>query len=150
MPPTYKGATHEEYVKLAALVEAGHSLHESAKIIGQPLRAFKRQNADPEWFAQIEERAETVRAGLIDEQVDALATRPEPSPQIVLARAKAYHPAYRDRQQIEISGQIQHEAKVVSLGAVVELASKLGILDELRLADRPRAGLPAAREILPP
>jgi len=148
MPPVYKGATHEEYVKLSALVEAGHTLHESAKIIGLPLSAFKRQNADPEWFAQIAERAETVRAGLIDEQIDNLASKSDPSPQIVLARAKAYHPAYREKQQIEISGTVQHEQKVVSLGDILDLADELGI-ERSQLGTRSRAALPGAQELLP-
>src|SRR6266542_2375386 len=148
MPPTYKNATEEQFQQWEKLVDGGMPPYYAAMEVGTSLGGLKR--GDQERKDRVMALAKERQAALVERRTEALVASPDPPQGIFTAYQKANHEAYRDKQQIELSGTIQHEAKVIPFGALIELASELGIIDQLGLADRSRAGLPAAREILPP
>lgn len=107
MPGHKQIASHNDFVAFQAHVEDGCTLYQAAQKVGLPLGAFKSRNADPEWFAQIKERCETVQAALVDERMAELTSDSERVyPSLEIAKAKAHNPAYRLADKVELTGDV--------------------------------------------
>lgn len=146
-----KLAGHNDYVALETLVTTqGISVYEAAQQIGLPLGAFKSRNADRTWYEMICAKAETARASLVDQTIDRRVKSGEAGDSLTKAWAARNHPDYRERQQVEISGTIQHEAKIVSLGDLVQVMKESkGFEDELRELEGSGRALPSPPRLLP-
>lgn len=141
-------ASHEDYVKLEALVESGLSVHSAAQQIGLPLGAFKSRNADREWYEQIQAKEETCRAAAVDNLIDRRVQSGEAGDTLTKAWAVRNHPeGYGETTKIEISGKIEHEHRgVFAIGDLARVAAELGVLEQLGLTGS-QGALPAAREV---
>jgi hypothetical protein len=141
-----KVASHNDYVKLEALVESGLSVYQSAKQIGLPLGAFKSANGDREWFEQIKAKEETCRASAVDELIDRRVQSGEAGDALTKAWATRNHPEYGDKTQIEVTGRVEHEHRgEFALGHLIAVAREAGVLEQLD--HRLEAALPAASEV---
>src|SRR6266542_1009806 len=118
MPPTYKNATEQQFQEGEKLVDGGVGAHLASRMVGTTLGQLGR--ADGERKRLVMALAKERQAALVEERTERLVDSPDPPQGIFAAWQKANHEAYRDKQQIELSGTIQHEAKVVSLGSIIE------------------------------
>jgi hypothetical protein len=144
MPPP----TEAEFQEFEKLLEEGHSPYVASRRMGTTLSHLKHPGGDRVRYEQLVERSGDIRAAVVDERIDDLVQKDDPHASIVIKWATANHPAYRDKTQIEISGTINHEAKVLVLGDVLDVIDGTGVDLGLPAADaRPRAALPSAEAV---
>lgn len=139
-------ASEQQFQQWEKLVDEGIGRFEASRIAGTTLKRLA--NGDRERFehgvALSLERQAAKAETLMAEQT----SRPEPSPQLIALEAKAHHPDYADRMKIEHGGTVNHVAKVVTLGDLLDAARESG-LDLAELAGRPGRSLPGPAAVLP-
>lgn len=116
-------------------------------------RSFRsRAQTDEEFgqaFAAAKNEGAAERAELVDKRFDEWVLEQDCAPALRIVWAKRWNPAYRERQQLEVSGPggapIELEGKrVTSLAEVFEFAQAIGA----GLANG--IGAPTSRDALPP
>lgn len=140
----------------AALIAAGFTRAAAAAGAGVSVTTMSRALHEDEHFQELVATAEhELGEKALKEYVARAFDRDDAASARFLERlVKAYVPGMRDAElaRVELTGPdggpIEVENRGVSLVGVVELADRLGILDELGLA-RPGRELPAAAPVLP-
>src|SRR6266487_3892318 len=128
MPPTYKGATEQEFQAWEKLLDEGTPAYVAAQEVGTTLTRLAKGDSVRKQKGM--ELAKERQAAKVEQVVESQAVRPEPSPAIVTAWARANHPDYADKTQVEISGPdggpIAVEGRaVVGLADVAAIARRL-------------------------
>lgn len=121
-------ASEQDFQAWEALIDQGVPFYQAAKQVGVTMTALGSDRIRRE---QGKERSRELQAAKVEQVMEEQASRPEPSPAIVTAWAKANHPDYEDRSKLEISGPdggpIAIEGKaVVGLADVVAFARSIG------------------------
>lgn len=139
-------ASEQQFQVFEKAIAEGKSPYAASRIADTTIRRLK--NGDGTRYEQALAISEERRAAIVDERMDELAMRPEPSPAIVNKWAEANHTGYATKNRIEVSGTLNHEAKVVVLADILGALSESQGLD-LGLEDRPRGALSGAKGLLP-
>lgn len=154
--PAVKFATEQEFQEFEKLLEQGIEPYTAARRVGEHLTCGAFRRGDRERYEQLLKMSKEARGHYVDKRIEQLAESSDPSPQIVSLWAKRWNHAYRETQQIEISGRdggpIAVEGRaVVGLADVAAVARKLGYGHLLEPADGgdPERALPAASEVRP-
>jgi len=147
-------ATEQQYQAWEKAIDEGDSPYAAAQKAGTTLSRLKdRKYGDPERYHRGMELSRERRAAAVDRRMDSLAERPEPSPALVTAWAKANHDGYRDKTQIEVTGTVEHEHRgIFGIAQLLERANERGILEQIanRLGTgdaRPEEPVPASRSL---
>lgn len=153
MPPVYRGASEEQFQEWEKLIDQGVPRFEASRLAGTTLRRLR--NGDEVRFEKGVELSQERQAAMVEKLIVDQTDRPEPSPQLLALRAKATHPDYADKRQVEVTGAdggpIEVEKREVSLVAVLGVLAQIGALDQLGAADAgPLRALAGAQEVLPP
>jgi hypothetical protein len=144
MPPVYRGATEEQFQEWEKLIDSGVPRFEASRLAGTTLRRLS--NGDEVRFNQGVELSKERQAAMVEKLIVAQTDRPEPSPQLLALRAKATHPDYREKTEIEVTGKVEHEHRgQFTLGLLAEVAEELGVLEGH--GRRSDGALPAVAEI---
>lgn len=138
-----KIATEQQFQAWEAKIEAGEDAYQAAKDVGTTLSALGRGDRvrKEDGMDLYRERQAAKVAGQINEQL----ARPEPSPRLLEIKARAFHPNYAEKRQVEVSGTIQHEAKIVELGDVLDVIEGTGV--DLGLPELPPAVDPSRGDV---
>jgi len=139
------GASHDQFEEWERLLEKGESPYQAAKLAGTTLTRLRTTDRERQAIGLQYSRER--RAALVDEVMDATVKSEFSTPTDRIAWAKANHEGYRDKSTLEITGTLNHEAKVVSLGDLLDAARESG-LDLAELAGRSGRSLPSAEDVL--
>lgn len=145
--------TEQQFADWEKRCESGDSYYVAAREVGTTLRGLKdfaQANLEMERYDFAVEASRERRAALVDDVMDTVVGNPElATPADRKSWAQANHPGYRDRSTLEISGTLNHDAKVVSLGDLLDAVRESEGFDLARLLDRPGRSLPGAQDVLP-
>lgn len=146
-------ATIDQFDKWEQMLERGNNgkpmaPYDAARAAGTTLTALR--TADRERQAIGLQYSRERRAALVDEVMDAVVLGADATPTDRIAWAKANHEGYRDKSTLEITGTIEHTAKIVTLADMIAVMKESkGFEDELRELDEgPGRALPSPGDVL--
>lgn len=135
-------ATEQQFQQWERLIDEGVPPFQASRDVGTTLAALGKGDRVRKEMGM--ELAQERQAAAIEEQIEA---RVPESDQVLLAKAKAIHPAYVDKRQLEVSGTVEHEHHGrFNVAALFAIAAERGIGDN---GSRSLPRVPAAGEVLP-
>jgi hypothetical protein len=153
--PSFRRATEEQIACWIELVDKGVKPFEAAQMAGTTLTQIGR-TGDGEAHRAGMEMAKEKAAAKVEKRIEELVMKDDPSPAIAVHWAKANHPDYADRSQVEVTGRgggpITVEGRaLVGFRDVIDFARKIGAADQLGISggEDPGNALPAPRKVLP-
>lgn len=125
---------------LAELVK-GATLHKAALKAGWRWRVMQKRIMDmadegwPELFQEAWQERQAKLEEKVDDRVEALVMKDDPAPSTVALWAKRFHPGYREKTQLEVSGPGGSPIPVAQRSMVIDAGEVLRILQEAGVAD---------------